>query len=62
MPFAEAFPSAVKQALVSILNVCAFVVCFTVLVGLLDAGGFFSLSVGRIAAATGWELHWCGRC
>lgn len=57
-PFAEAFPSAVKQALVSILNVCAFVVCFTVLVGLLDAGGFFSLTVGRIAAATGWELHW----
>ena len=58
IPFTAAFPAAVKQALVSILNVCAFVVCFTVLVGLLDAGGFFSLAVGRAAAATGWELHW----
>ncbi len=55
--FAEVFSGAVKQALVSMLNVCAFVVCFTVLVGLLDADGFFSLAVGRISAATGWELH-----
>ncbi len=55
--FAEVFSCAVKQALVSVLNVCAFVVCFTVLVGLLDADGFFSLAVGRISASTGWELH-----
>ncbi len=56
--FCTAFPAAVKQALVSVLNVCAFVVCFTVFVRLLDAEGFFSLSVGHISAATGWELHW----
>ncbi len=58
LPFSQALPSAVKQALVSILNVCSFVVCFTVLTGLLDADGFFSLAVGRIAASTGWEMHW----
>lgn len=58
VPFAAAFPDAVKRSLVSVLNVCAFVVCFTVLVGLMDADGFFSLAVGRVAAATGWEMHW----
>lgn len=57
-PFSQALPEAVKQATISIINVCAFAVCFTVLIGLLDADGFFSLAVGRISALTGLELHW----
>ena len=57
-PFSQALPEAVKQATISIINVCGFAVCFTVLIGLLDADGFFSLAVGRISALTGLELHW----
>lgn len=57
--FSAAFPAAVRQAVVSALNVCGFVVCFTVLAGLLDAGGFVSQLCGFISIHTGLELHWC---
>lgn len=58
LPFAQAFTEAVKDAVISVLNVCGYVVCFTVLVGLLDADGFFSLIVGRLSQLSGGELHW----
>lgn len=58
MPFSLALPEAVKQAVTSIINVCGFVVCFSVFVGLLDAHGIFSMLVGRISARTGFQLHW----
>lgn len=50
-------PEAVKQAVASILNVCGFVLCFSVIVGLLDAKGLFSLACGFLASQLGWELH-----
>ena len=53
----QALPEAVKQAMGALLNVCGFVMCFTVLVGLLDAGGAFSLLCGRLSAAFGLELQ-----
>lgn len=53
----RALPEAVRQAVVSTLNVCGFVVCFTVLAGLLDAWGLFSSAAGFLAAHTGCELH-----
>lgn len=56
--FSLAFTETVKQAVVSVLNVCGYVICFTVLVGLLDADGFFSLIVGRLSWLSGAELHW----
>lgn len=56
--FSLAFTETVKQAVVSVLNVCGYVVCFTVLVGLLDADGFFSLITGRLSWLSGAELHW----
>lgn len=56
--FGEALPEAVRGAVSAVLNVCGFVVAFSVLVGVLDREGFFSLAVGRIAALTGWELRW----
>lgn len=56
-PFSHAFPEAVKQAVGSVLAVCGFVVCFTVLVGLLDSHGLFSLFAGALSARTGLELH-----
>lgn len=52
-----ALPEAVRQSVVSTLNVCGFVVCFTVLAGLLDAWGLFSALAGMIAARFGLELH-----
>ena len=58
LPFAQAFTEAIKDAVISVLNVCGYVVCFTVLVGLLDADGFFSLIVGRFSQLSGGELHW----
>ena len=56
--FSLAFTETVKQAVVSMLNVCGFVVTFSVLVGLLDADGFFSLITGRLSWLSGAELHW----
>lgn len=58
LPFSLALPEAVKQAVTAIINVCGFVVCFSVFVGLLDARGVFSVLVGFISARTGFELHW----
>ena len=54
--FGEAFPEAVRGAVIAVLNVCGFVVVFSVLVGILNSEGFFSLAVGQIATLTGWEL------
>ena len=48
---------AVKHAVASILNVCGFVLCFSVIVGLLDAKGLFSLACGFLSSHLGWELH-----
>ena len=53
----QALPEAVKQAMAALLNVCGFVMCFTVLVGLLDAGGAFSLLCGQLSSVFGLELQ-----
>lgn len=42
-PFASAFPAAVRQAVGAVLTVCGFVVCFSVLLGLFEHWGLFSL-------------------
>lgn len=55
---AEALVASVKQALSSMLNVCAFVLCFSVLVSMLDNGGGFSLLCGILSEKTGLELHY----
>ena len=48
---------SVRQAAQSILSVCGFIVCFCVIIGLLDAHGIFSLLAGQLAQITGLELH-----
>lgn len=53
----SALIDTVRQAAQSILSVCGFIVCFCVIIGLMDAGGFFSLFAGRLASLTGLELH-----
>lgn len=42
-PFAAAFPAAVRQAVSAVLTVCGFVVCFSVLLGLIEHWGLFLL-------------------
>lgn len=56
--FAEAFTHSLKEAVLSILNVCGFVVCFSVVVSMAELGGGFSLAAGWLAARTKMELHW----
>ncbi len=46
---------AVRQATASILSVCGFAVCFSVLVRVLDANGALSLLCGAVAARFGFE-------
>lgn len=53
----SALIDSVRQAAQSILSVCGFIVCFCVIIGLMDTGGYFSLFAGRLAALTGLELH-----
>lgn len=55
----QALPGAVKQAVASLLNVCGFVMCFTVLVGLLDVRGFVSLLCGWAGEHLGLSLGFC---
>lgn len=57
LPFSAALPQAVRQAVSSALAVCGFVVCFTVLAGLMDACGYFSLLSGLLSQLLGIELH-----
>lgn len=54
--FGEALTDSVRSTVTAILNVCGFVVVFSVLVGILDSNGTFSLAVGQIASHTAWEL------
>lgn len=41
LPFSAALTESVRQAAAALLNVCGFVVCFSVFTGLLEANGFF---------------------
>lgn len=58
LSFSAALPEAVRQAVISVLNVCGFVVCFTVFTGLLDANGFLSAMANGLSALTGFESQW----
>jgi sporulation integral membrane protein YlbJ len=53
---ARALAEAVKRAALSLLQICGFVVFFTALLAVLDAGGGVSLLCGLLHEAFGWEL------
>ena len=57
--FSKALTEAVKSSVGAMINVCGFVVAFSALVALLDAGGAFSVLTGRLSALTGYELSYC---
>lgn len=50
-----ALVASVRQAVTSILSVCGFAVCFSVLLQVLDAGGMLSLLCGAVAARMNFE-------
>lgn len=54
---AEALPAAVKKSVMAVINICGFVVTFSVLVGILDALGVFTAATGFLAARLHLELH-----
>lgn len=57
--FAKALTLAVKSSVGAIINVCGFIIAFSALVSLLDAGGTFSVLTGKVAELTGFELSIC---
>lgn len=52
-PFSQALAEAVRASVPAALNVCGFVVVFSVFTGLLDANGFQSALAARLSALTG---------
>lgn len=56
---AETLSSGVKSAVTSTLNVCGFVVFFSVVTGMLESTGVFSALSGSMAAKMGLELSFC---
>ena len=59
MSFANAFTASVKSSVNALLNVCGFIVAFTVLVSLFDAAGTFSVLTGTLAQYAHAELSFC---
>ena len=59
LSFSRALTESVRQAVVSTLSVCGFVVCFTAFAGLLDTGGFLSALSALLQSLTGRPLPWC---
>lgn len=54
---ATVLPESVKSAVAATLNICGYVVFFSVLTGLLDALGVFTASAAVLAERLGLELH-----
>lgn len=48
-------PAAVREAAASVINICGYIVCFTVLAGLLDAGGGLTALCALLSRLTGLE-------
>lgn len=56
---AQALPGSMRSAVAATLNICGYVVFFSVVTGLLDAAGLFSALAGSLSAKLGLELHFC---
>ncbi|MGN1002791.1 MAG: nucleoside recognition domain-containing protein [Oscillospiraceae bacterium] len=56
---AQALPESMRAAVSATLNICGYVVFFSVVTGLLDAAGVFSSLAGTLSAKLGLELHVC---
>ncbi len=62
--FSVAFTDAVKGSVTSTLNICAFVVCFTIIIRLCFLSGLLPALaelLGRLFAPLGFHQEWAGR-
>lgn len=59
LPFSRALPEAVREAVLASLNVCGFVVCFSVFTGLQDSLGLLPLLAQRLSSLSGWDVPSC---
>lgn len=59
MGFADAFTASVKSSVNALINVCGFILAFSVLVSMFDAAGAFSVLAGDMAQYSGAELSFC---
>lgn len=55
----DAVTNAIKKSAEATVNICAFIIAFSALNGILDAVGLFSSLAGCIACGTGATLSWC---
>ena len=55
--FSEAFPAAMRSAALSAVNICGYVVVFSVLTALLRALGWFPILVSALHDGSGMELQ-----
>ena len=57
--FAEILPDCVKKSVVSVINICGFVVFFSIITAFLEHFGIFTFLAGELSAGLGLELHFC---
>jgi len=55
--FPKGFTLSVKKSVSSTINICGFVVAFSVITGMFNSGGLLSLLCGRLSCIFGTELH-----
>ena len=56
---AQVLSASVKNAVGATLNICGFVLFFTVVRGMLERAGLFTALAGALAEGLGLELHFC---
>ncbi len=59
VPFSSAFTNAVKRSADAIISVCAFIIAFSALGGILDSLDVLPAFAGRLSVLMGTELSWC---
>lgn len=59
MSFSSAFTDAVKRSADAVISVCAFIITFSALCGILDELDILPALAGRLSVLTGTELSWC---
>ncbi len=58
LPFSIAATNAIKASVETCLNICGFIIAFSVLIELFDSFGIFSQISGLISSALNTPLHW----
>lgn len=57
--FSEILPDCVKKSVSSVINICGFVVFFSIITAFLEHFGIFTYLAGEMSARMGLELHFC---